>query len=70
MSIFSLLWGNYPDSDPCDAKNENGDVLFTNQCAIRLSHAMKKTGIDFSTFPGARKCWVHKHQIIFWQLKS
>ncbi len=50
MSYFKILWTNYPSDDPCDAKNEKEEVLFKNQCAIRLSYTMKKSGVNFS-------CW-------------
>lgn len=59
MATFKQLWDNYPDDDPCDAKDKNGNKLFGNQCAIRLSHSMKKSGISFVSFPQKRKCWVH-----------
>lgn len=59
MSQFKLLWKNYPDEDPCDATKENGEKLFPNQCAIRVSHALKKSGVSFDSFPKKRKCWVH-----------
>lgn len=59
MPKFKTIWSNYPTSDPCDAKNERGEVLFPNQCAIRVSAALKKSGVSFATFPRARKCWVH-----------
>lgn len=62
MTFFYVLKVNYPREEPCDAKTESGDALFKNQCAIKLSHAMKKSGIDFSGFPRGRKCWVHKKQ--------
>lgn len=62
MSFFQILSSNYPWNDPCDAKNEKGELLFKNQCAIRLSYAMKKSGISFVGFPSGRKCWVHKNQ--------
>lgn len=60
MSFFKILWSNYPSDDPCDAKDENGDVLFKNQCAIRLSYCLNKSGVPLSAFPKHRKCWVHK----------
>jgi hypothetical protein len=56
---FEDLWGNYPSSDPCDAKDKDGKKLFANQCAIRLSHALKKAGVTFKSYPAKRKCWVH-----------
>lgn len=59
MVTFEQLWKHYPDEDPCDAKNGKGDKLFSNQCAIRLSHSMKACGISFASFPKKRKCWVH-----------
>ena len=62
MSLFKQLWDNYPDDDPCDAKNKEGNKEFSNQCAIRLSYSMKKAGISFSSFPQKRKCWHHPGQ--------
>lgn len=59
MPSFKTMWSNYPDKDPCDAKDDAGEKLFKNQCAIRTSHALKKSGVNFDTFPKARKCWVH-----------
>jgi len=59
MITFQQLWDNYPDNDPCDAKNKKGEKLFSNQCAIRLSYSMKKSGVLFTTYPQKRKCWVH-----------
>ena len=62
MSFFAILRSNYPSSFPCDAKNDKEELLFKNQCAIKLSYAMKKSGVSFDSFPSARKCWVHKGQ--------
>jgi hypothetical protein len=56
---FADLWSSYPASDPCDAKDKDGHKLFHNQCAIRLSYALKKTGVTFKSYPAKRKCWVH-----------
>lgn len=56
---FSNLWDAYPSSDPCDAEDENGDILFKNQCAIRVSYALKKAGVTFKSYPSKRKCWIH-----------
>ncbi len=60
MSLFKKLWSNYPSSDPCDAKDDSGNLLFKNQCAIRMGYAMKKSGISFLSYPASRKCWIHK----------
>lgn len=62
MIKFEYLWKNYPDEDPCDAKDKKGNKLFSNQCAIRVSYTMKKSGVDFTTFPQKRKCWIHPGQ--------
>lgn len=62
MSYFHTLKLNYPLSDPCDAKNEKGELLFKNQYAIRLGYAMGRTGVHFVGYPSGRKCWVHKNQ--------
>jgi len=62
MSFFSILWRNYPDNDPCNAKNNKGEVLFKNQCAIRLSYSLTQSGVPLSAFPSSRKCWVHKSE--------
>ena len=64
--MFQLVRSNYPSSDPCDAKDEHGNLLFKNQCAIRLSFALRKSGVSFGSFPRARKCWVHpsEHHVL------
>jgi hypothetical protein len=57
---FAELWNAYPtNSNPCDAKDRDGNQLFANQCAIRVSYALKKVGVTFKSFPAKRKCWVH-----------
>lgn len=56
---FSDLWSAYKKGNPCDAKNEKGEILFSNQCAIRVSYALKKIGVTFKSYPAKRKCWVH-----------
>ena len=59
---FSDLWDSYPSSDPCEAKDEKGEKRFKNQCAIRLSHALKKAGVTFKSYPVKRKCWFHPNE--------
>ncbi len=61
MSFFDVLCSNYPTVDPCTAKDGKGELLFKNQCAIRMSFALKKSGISFTGFPSSRKCWIHKN---------
>ena len=42
---FHKLWSNHPyPSKPCAEKT------FTNQCAIRMSVALEKSGVDTSSF--------------------
>lgn len=62
MSFFKILWSNYPTDDPCGAKDESGAILFKNQCAIRLSYTLNKSGAPLNSFPKNRKCWVHKSE--------
>lgn len=62
MSFFDALWSNYPDEDPCDARDDSGGPLFRNQCAIRLSQALNKSGVSLAAFPSRRKCWVHRQR--------
>lgn len=43
--ITQTLWDNHPyPASPCSTD------LFSNQCAIRMSVALEKTGINTSTF--------------------
>jgi hypothetical protein len=56
---FGALWSAYVKGTVCDAKGEDGKLLFSNQCAIRVSHALKKCGVTFKSYPAKRKCWVH-----------
>ncbi|WP_182417789.1 type VI secretion system amidase effector protein Tae4 [Bartonella sp. HY038] len=54
---FKTLWDNYPsESKPCP-----GD--FSNQCAIRVSHALLDSGVDFSSCP-AVKCYGPAHNYL------
>ena len=59
MTFFNRVLSNYPKVDPCNAKDNKGEKLFKNQCAIRISCALKKSGLSFGSFPKSRKCWLH-----------
>ena len=57
MSVgFVTLWENHPGkyARPCN---------FDNQCAIRMGIALEKSGVDLSTYKGAR-CWYDEHKHI------
>lgn len=56
MVRFDELWKNHPgkSSHPCNI------ALFPNQCAIRMSEALHKSGVDLMSFKGV-KCW-EKHK--------
>ena len=63
MISFSNLWSNHPtvasifDDAPCKT---NGSKNFPNQCAIRMSVAFDKSGIDTALFDKMfpnRRCW-------------
>lgn len=56
---FPDLWAAYPSSDPCDAKSPDGAKLVKNQCAIRVSYALKRAGVTLKSYPAKRKCWIH-----------
>ena len=56
---FAALWSAYKKGNPCDAKDEKGEILFSNQCAIRVSYALKQIGVTFKSYPAKRKCWIH-----------
>lgn len=57
---FATLWVNHPsnqtppDNEPC--KDKNGQPVFDNQCAIRMSVCFTKSGISLASYRGAF-CW-------------
>ncbi len=60
--LFNTLWTNHPAIkgiiNPCST---NGVSNFSNQCAIRMSVCLKDSGVDLSSFRGA-KCYPgHDH---------
>jgi hypothetical protein len=64
LTTFKKLWNNHPsvsgymDGKPC---SKNGTPLFSNQCAIRMGHALQAAGFDVSRMR-VRLCWHHKKQ--------
>lgn len=50
---FDTLWGAYPDGHPSQAKDANGELLYTNQCAIKVSVALHAAGVEMKSFTGA-----------------
>ncbi|MGP9826916.1 type VI secretion system amidase effector protein Tae4 [Ectopseudomonas khazarica] len=61
MLIFKELWESHPtitgEDNPCTT---NGQVNFSDQCAIRIGVALNACGVDTSSIPGVRYCWHHK----------
>jgi hypothetical protein len=52
---FETIWENYPSYDPCrDKKTGKIPLGYENQCAIRVSYALEKSGVLFSSFHGGR----------------
>lgn len=49
---FHMLWKNYPDSDPCVNKDGKPPPGWTNQCAVRLSTALTRSGVSLESFKG------------------
>jgi len=60
MITFETLWKNHPeifgDSGPC---RTNGAKNFSDQCAINLGVALRRSGFDMGKLRGARFCWQH-----------
>jgi hypothetical protein len=58
---FKDAWGKHPanlgENYPC--RKPDGTEAFANQCAIRLSIALKDAGFAMDRF-GIAKCWYHK----------
>jgi Type VI secretion system (T6SS), amidase effector protein 4 len=54
MPTFAHVWDNYPASEACLLRNKAGNLLYENQCAIKLGHALATSGVSFSKFRGSR----------------
>jgi len=50
---FDALWKAYPSGKPSQAKDAHGNLLYTNQCAIKVSVALHKVGVEMKSFSGA-----------------
>lgn len=51
---FSDLWAKYPSSHPCvDPKTGKDPKGYEDQCAIKVSFALEKSGIKMKSFSGA-----------------
>jgi hypothetical protein len=53
---FSALWDNYEDIKSSHYDSQTNKSLFSNYCAINLSHALLKTGVSLNSYNGA-SCW-------------
>ena len=50
---FQTLWNNYPSEPPyVDAKTGKPPAGYENQCAIKVSVALAKSGVSLKTFKG------------------
>lgn len=60
MLTFNTLWKNHPeifsDAAPC---RTNGAKNFSDQCAINLGVALRRSGVDLSRLSSVRYCWQH-----------
>lgn len=70
MATFKQLWDNYPDTDPCDAKDKKGEKLFGNQCAIRLSYSMKNQAYHLFLSLKKESAGYMLELTTFWRQKS
>ncbi|MAA75468.1 MAG: hypothetical protein CMN28_12275 [Salinisphaeraceae bacterium] len=60
MVTFQNLWMKHPTiTGPDNPCSSNGRKNFSNQCAIRVGHALAECGIDTRRIRGARHCWQH-----------
>ncbi len=50
---FDALWSGYPGGHPSSATNANGDLLYEDQCAIKVSVALHSVGVEMKSFSGA-----------------
>lgn len=50
---FDALWNAYHGGHPSDAKDARGELLYKDQCAIRVSVALHAVGVDMRSFTGA-----------------
>ena len=65
MVDFATLWSNHPANadppvlEPCT--DSTGKAIFENQCSIRMSVCLARSGVSLASFPGAF-CWLHHHR--------
>jgi len=50
---FNALWSAYPDGHPSQEKNSKGELLYPDQCAIKVSVALHAAGVEMKSFSGA-----------------
>ncbi len=53
---FDKLWDNYPSSSIKHIDPKTGKDIFGEHCAINVSEALERSGVDLSSFNGT-KCW-------------
>lgn len=59
---FETIWQNYPDGHPCiDPKTRKPPKGYSDQCAMRVGHALEKSGVSFASFNGKRCPCSSKH---------
>lgn len=57
---FSTIWANYPDENPyVDSKTGEPPENYENQCAIKLSVALQKAGVDMKSFRGGSRILIN-----------
>jgi hypothetical protein len=53
---FSRIWENYPSEQPCLDKTGRPPHGWANQCAVRVSVALERSGVSFKSFPPGGRC--------------
>lgn len=57
---FASLWTNYPDKPPyVDPKTGKPPPGYSNQCAIKVSVAIHRSGIEMKSFTGSSRILVN-----------
>lgn len=65
MLTFNTLWKNHPEifGDVASCRT-NGTKNFSDQCAINLGVALRRSGVDLSRLVGVRYCWQHPKIVV------
>jgi hypothetical protein len=50
---FQKMWDAHPGTErPCTLTDRNGNLLYRNQCSMRMSVALDGAGVNMNAYPG------------------